>query len=239
MITEQPLQAVQRRSLEQRAADALRAAIIAGRYPPGSRLTEMQLSELLGTSRGTVRSALQRLATEGLVAQRPYAAWEVIGLSVNDAWELFTLRGALEGLAAELVAGGIGEHRIPTDPIRAAFDALVAACETGDMDQADEADFGFHKALVVAAAHARLLMQYERVEAQMRMLVVRSNEYSRVPTRLIAEHRPLLKVLLAGDAEQAGSAFRAHIRKTATAALARLQSGSKKPGTPDKSGSSS
>jgi DNA-binding GntR family transcriptional regulator len=239
MPNDQPLQAVPRRSLEHRSADALRTAIITGRYPPGSRLTEMQLSELLGTSRGTVRSALQRLATEGLVAQRPYAAWEVIGLTVEDAWELFTLRGALEGLAAELVAGGIGEHRIAPDPLRVAFDTLVKACETGDIEQADEADFNFHKTLVATAAHTRLLQQYERVEAQLRMLVVRSNEYSRVPTRLIAEHRPLLKILLAGEAEPAGAAFRAHIRKTAKAALTRLQSGSKKPGTPDKSGNSS
>jgi DNA-binding GntR family transcriptional regulator len=218
-----PVKPVQRRSLEHRAADELRSAIIAGHYAPGSRLTEMQLSDLLGTSRGTTRSALQRLSTEGLVAQRPYAAWEVIGLSVDDAWELFTLRGALEGLAAELVAGGIKGGTISPVPIQSAFDALVARCESGDVDRANEADFAFHKALVLSAAHGRLLMQYERVEAQLRMLVVRSNEYSRMAVRLIAEHRPLLKVLLEGDAEQAGAAFRAHTKMTAEAALDRLR----------------
>jgi DNA-binding GntR family transcriptional regulator len=220
---DQSIKPVQRRSLEHRAADELRSAIITGHYAPGSRLTEMQLSELLGTSRGTTRSALQRLSTEGLVAQRPYAAWEVIGLSVDDAWELFTLRGALEGLAAELVAGGIKSGTISPLPVESAFAALVASCESGDIDRANEADFGFHKAMVASASHGRLLMQYERVEAQMRMLVVRSNEHSRASMRLIAEHRPLLKVLTDGDAEQAGAAFRAHTKKTAKATLDRLR----------------
>jgi DNA-binding GntR family transcriptional regulator len=55
-------------------------------------------------SRGTVRAALHRLVTEGLVVQRPYAGWEVASLTSRDAWELYALRGALEALAARLAA---------------------------------------------------------------------------------------------------------------------------------------
>lgn len=210
MIDDQPLRAVQRRSLESRAADELRAAIISRRYAPGSRLVEVQLSEMMGISRGTVRSALQKLLTEGLVAQRPYSAWEVTGLSKSDAWELFTLRGALEGLAAELVADALGQKQLDPAPIELAFDALRDACERREAREADAADFAFHKVVVESANHKRLLMQYQRVDAQIRMLIIAGNEPPETVTQLVEEHVPLLEALLSGKSEKAGQVFRAH-----------------------------
>jgi DNA-binding GntR family transcriptional regulator len=222
MDEEKPLRALQRRSLETQASDELRAAIISRSYPPGSRLTEQHLSDALGISRGTARSALQKLLAEGLVAQRPYAAWEVVGLNPQDAWELFTLRSAFEGLAAELVADAVKNKRLSPKPLQAAFEALVRACDEGDLVRADEADYAFHKQVVISANHHRLLIQYDRVDAQIRMLIVAGNEAPAAVTRLVAEHQPLLDALLGGKPNVAGAAFRAHVEKTGKATLARL-----------------
>jgi DNA-binding GntR family transcriptional regulator len=164
--------------------------------------------------------------TEGLVAQRPYAAWEVVGLNPQDAWELFTLRGAFEGLAAELVADAIKKKTLSPTPLQAVFESLVQACKAGDLAKADEADYAFHKQVVASSSHHRLLIQYERVEAQMRMLVVAGNEAPAAVTRLVAEHRPLLDALLSGKPSLAGSTFRAHVEKTAKATIARLSTSS-------------
>src|SRR6185312_17062491 len=49
----------------QQVVEALRSAIVAGRYEPGERLIETSLSEELGTSRGPVREALRQLEKEG------------------------------------------------------------------------------------------------------------------------------------------------------------------------------
>ena len=48
----------------QQVVEALRSAIVAGRYQPGERLIETSLSEELGTSRGPVREALRQLENE-------------------------------------------------------------------------------------------------------------------------------------------------------------------------------
>ncbi len=211
MVDDKPLRVIQRRSLESRAADELRSAIISRRYAPGSRLTEAQLSSMLGISRGTVRSALQKLLTEGLVTQRPYASWEVTGFSAKDAWELYTLRAALEGLAAELVADAIRRGSLDPAPIVDAFDVLKDACGRLDVERADTADFAFHKIVVASAGHWRLQTQYERVDAQIQMLIVMGNEVPGAVNRLVGEHQPLLDVLLSGDATEAGSVFRANV----------------------------
>jgi len=47
----------------------IRDGIIAGSYAPGQPLTELQLSDELGTSRGTVREALRELGSLGLVTR--------------------------------------------------------------------------------------------------------------------------------------------------------------------------
>jgi DNA-binding GntR family transcriptional regulator len=52
-------------------ADKLRAAIVAGRFPPGSRLpSERALADELGVSRATVVSAFHLLRGEGLIETR-------------------------------------------------------------------------------------------------------------------------------------------------------------------------
>jgi DNA-binding GntR family transcriptional regulator len=63
------LKPIQKRSAEAQATDALREQILRGGARPGSRLTEIGLSQQLGLSRSTIRTALQRLANEGLVVE--------------------------------------------------------------------------------------------------------------------------------------------------------------------------
>ncbi|MBW9116465.1 GntR family transcriptional regulator [Rhizobium cauense] len=199
----------------------MRAAIVSRRFAPGSRLTESQLSGMLGISRGTVRSALQKLLTEGLVSQRPYASWEVTGFSAKDAWELYTLRAALEGLAAEIVADAIGRGSLDPAMILRAFEDLKEACSRLDVKQADIADFAFHKIVVSSADHRRLQTQYDRVDAQIQMLIVVGNEVPGAVTRLVGEHQPLLNALLAGDGAAAGSVFRSNVTEAGRDAVER------------------
>ena len=97
------LRPIRKKSAEVEAADALRNHVVGGSARPGERLTEARLSEALGLSRTTIRTALHQLANEGLVVQVPYTGWAVTSLSSADAWELYTLRGSLEALAARLL----------------------------------------------------------------------------------------------------------------------------------------
>src|SRR6185295_11997862 len=91
---------VEKRSLVWRAADVLRQQILRGELVPGQRVTETALATQLEVSRGTLRAALRALAHEGLIEQVAYTKWMLPEFSNSDAWELYTLRGTLEGMAA-------------------------------------------------------------------------------------------------------------------------------------------
>lgn len=106
---------ISKQSLEEQAADFLRQQILAGHYVSGDKLTESTLAKDLELSRTTVRMALNTLASEGLVSQKPYAGWSVTTLTDHDIWEIYHLRVALESQAAQMAAETITpEKSCPT-----------------------------------------------------------------------------------------------------------------------------
>jgi DNA-binding GntR family transcriptional regulator len=200
--------AIDRRSLDHRAADILRDQILSGLLPPGHRLVETALAESLAISRGTLRAALRALTHEGLVAQVAYTKWEVPGLSPADAWELYTLRGSLEGLAARLVTERQRSDAI--DAVKAAFDRLVDAVAIESHAETAAADAGLHKAIVIAAGHRRLLDQYQLLERQIRRYITVSNAAIMDLHRMVPVHQPLVEAIMFGDVETAARLAQEH-----------------------------
>lgn len=82
----------------------LRELILSGDLAPGQRLTEIALAERLGVSRTPVRYALAVLAKEGLLVAAGGRGFVIREFSLKDILDAIEVRGALEGLAARLVA---------------------------------------------------------------------------------------------------------------------------------------
>ena len=59
------------------AYKAIRSLILEGRFIPGERLKEEELTDICGVSRTPVREALRRLALEGLVVLTPHQGAQV------------------------------------------------------------------------------------------------------------------------------------------------------------------
>lgn len=210
-----------RQSLDRAAADSLRRAILSGTIAPGSRLTEARLAEQFMLSRGTVRAALQRLVAEGLVIQRPYSGWDVPTLTVQDAWELSTLRSSLEALAGRLVAENINDEGRAI--IVSAYEQLARAAEEGGREELVEADMELHQAIVGLSGHRRLREQYELIANQLRLYIASSNMLARSMEAVRDRHHSLIEPLLAGDANAAEAAFRAHATRSGEEIIAHLR----------------
>ncbi|MBT4502566.1 MAG: GntR family transcriptional regulator, partial [Gemmatimonadetes bacterium] len=82
---------LERSLLKDRAADTLRTYISSGEIPEGTKLTERDVSELLGISRSPARDALMVLETEGLVVFRSTGRF-VIELTEKDVRDIHMLR---------------------------------------------------------------------------------------------------------------------------------------------------
>lgn len=190
------LEPIVKRSAESLAVEALKAHLLSGAALPGQRLTEVALAERLCVSRATVRTALHQLTSEGLVRQIPYTGWEVVPLTVQDAWELYTLRSSLEALAARLAARRRGEEA--ERPLSEALAGLARACHGADSTSIANADFNLHKTIIRIAQHRRLLQQYELIEQQTRLYIQSSDALISKPEEILAQHSPIVEAILGG-----------------------------------------
>jgi GntR family transcriptional regulator of vanillate catabolism len=91
-------------TLAQSVTDRLRGALLEGRFAPEEKLNEAALSTWLSVSRTPLRSALNSLATEGLLDYVPNRGYSVRGTDGASLASIFEVRGALESLAARRAA---------------------------------------------------------------------------------------------------------------------------------------
>ncbi len=85
-------------------ADQIAASIVDGRFAPGSRLREVELSASFEVSRATVREALRLLEQRGLVRIQPQRGAHVTQLSAKELDDLFEVRASLLSTGSRLVA---------------------------------------------------------------------------------------------------------------------------------------
>lgn len=200
---------IERKSLQDNAIDWLRREIVHGRLPPGEVLTETALAQQMGVGRGTVRSALFALEAQELVVRSPYASCHVAPLNAEIIWEIYTLREALECLAARIFVSRRNPQSL--EKLSQAFAGLVRA-ETGGMDRRVEADLCYHRTLVKATGHGHLDRRHKLLQDKMEWLYRWSEGHWPQREPLEQGHRELHAVLTAGSEDEAEEMTHRHIQ---------------------------
>ena len=171
---------------------------------PGERLGEAQSAARLGISRAPVREAIRKLEQDGLVCTVTGKGSIVQRLTLRDIREVYSCRGALEGLAVQLVAAS-------PDP---AFVARLA-----DVVQRKEEALARHQvdevlaltnelhAMIVKQSGNRLLTEMmtglgERILFYRRMAISEVPKTSEVSQ---AAHRELVEAIRRGDGAAASA----------------------------------
>src|SRR6266404_112145 len=92
--------------------DAIRQRILRSELVPGQRLVEAELCELLGASRGTVRTALMDLEHEGLVERIANRGARVRVVGIDEALQIAEVRMAVESLCVGRAAERITDKDV-------------------------------------------------------------------------------------------------------------------------------
>jgi DNA-binding GntR family transcriptional regulator len=197
-------------TLWQRVYDHLKAEILAGRLAPGAELAEVALAEQLGVSRGPIREAIGRLASEGLVTVRPRRGAVVSLLSKDEFLELYQVREALEVMAVKLAVPRLQADDIAA--LQALIDAMAAHAERNHVADFFEANAVFHARLVDASGNAKLGELYRQLLDQLGRYRTRSLRLRGNLQRSVAEHAAILRAAKRGDADRASHLMSEHIR---------------------------
>lgn len=213
--------------------ERLKALINERLLEAGMRLpAERQLAIEMGVSRSSIREAIQKLISEGVLISRrgggTFVRYEVQGWSeqrivqplktlveddLNYRYDILEARHAIEASTAWYAA----MRATPADKekLTACFDATVQFKESDSPDLAAQADVRFHLA-IAEASHNVILLQTMRgffdllqssvMHSRQRMYTVPA-----IFSGLAEQHNELLQAILAGDPERAKRAVKTHL----------------------------
>ena len=193
----------------ERVHDHLKAEILANRYPPGSELLEVPLSEELGASRGPVRETLRSLESEGLVEITPRRGAAVVSLTKRGFLEAYQVRESLEALGVRLAVPRLSDDDI--DALDAQLDRMAEHAATGDLDAFCEVNAAFREAFMDASENRKLIEIYRRLMAQMGPYGRPSAQLRGNVERSIAEHREIVEAARRRDVEGAVARLMKHV----------------------------
>lgn len=210
--------------VRQQVYEQLKRAIVGNHFDVGQRLTERELTELLGVSRPTIREALQQLVAEDLVTMVPGKGWVVASLSPEQARDLYDVRALLEGLAARRFV----ERATPEDfdDLKAALRNIEDTLTTSDVTGRVDAKDVFYDVLLRGARSEVIVALVTTLHARISAVRARTLMQPGRPEQTIRELRGIVQHIMDKDADAAERASVEHVRM---AALALFGSGSEAP----------
>ena len=182
--------------------------IVSGDLAAGQRLNEQHLATRLGVSRGPVREALRALDRAGLVQSVVNLGTFVREVGIEEAEEMYDMRGLVFGFACARLAGqdaGGSKH---------ALAALVAemdeAIEAEDASRYYRLNLRFHDLVMELAGHARANRIYQDLVREGHLFRQRSLQPVASMHESNREHAAIVEAIMAGDAAAARQTAEAH-----------------------------
>ena len=200
-------------TLAEQVFHRLRRQIVEGEIPPGTKISEPELSRTLGISRGPLREAIGRLEAGGLLVRRANVGARVVELSIEQLLDIFLIREALEGMAARLAAERMPQEEI--DELRALLERHRAQVEqdAGRAYFQKEGDLDFHYRIVQGSRNDRLIqILCDDLYHLVRMYRFQFGMASPRARRGLQEHVHIVDAIAERDSEMAELLMRHHVR---------------------------
>ena len=193
------------RTRSQQAYRALEEMIVTLQLAPGSRISEISMSQQLGLGRTPVREAMQRLAREGSLTILPRAGAIVADVDITDQFKLIEVRRELERVVIARAA------RLADSATRETFSALATqfklAADTNDGTVFIAADREFNALVLIAADNKYAEMAMGPIQAQTRRFWYLSFDKFGDLEKVGTAHEQIASAIAAHDEAGARRAF--------------------------------
>ena len=219
--------AIPRPALHEQVAHRLRQMLVENRIPPGAKLNERELSEVLNVSRTPLREAIKMLAAEGLVELLTNRGAIAVELSEADVLNTFEVMAGLEAQSGELAAQRITD--VELTEIRAMHFEMLAAYTRRDLPTYYRLNSAIHRAINEAAKNPVLTQTYQQVNARLQALRFRSNQDGEKWTAAVREHERMIIALEARDPVAMRQVLMAHLDNKRDVVVAQLRAGISPP----------
>ncbi len=195
----------------------LRTEILNGERTSGALLREADLAAQLKVSRTPIREALRRLAADGFIEIKPNRSAVVRSWDAEQLRNIYQIREALEGLAAELAC------RRLTAADFAELDRLAAkvarAGARARREHCHQFDVQLHRTIAQRSGNDMLAREIERFHDLVQLVRDRVGDQGDSLPQAHEQHLKIVEALRSQDADAARQAMVAHIRASRDVAV--------------------
>ena len=199
-------------ALVNRLHSELRKQVVTRIIPPGTKLSEPQLSKRWGVSRTPIREVLRKLETEGLVDFFPYRGFVVSSISIEDLDHIYTIKIALEGLAGRIATPIIASEPEKMRIIQNLLREMEFCSKKGDVENYSKKNLQFHVCIWEWCGNPWLTKILFNLSSQLNRFILRALH---VPNRIeksVKEHRKILEAFKMGNARRVEKAVGIHFK---------------------------
>ncbi len=188
------------------------AGVLAGRYVPGQRLVEADLTHALGVSRGPVREAFRRLDALGVLSRAMHRGACVRTLTRTEAVDLLLAAEPLVGLIARLAALEIKAPQRRRDTAQLTVELKSYRDRKLDLLHEPRARQRFYEILMALTGNSQLPSVFPTMRIHLLRLQVQSFRETDERQRNVDDFADMAKAVLDGDAKLADRASIQHNR---------------------------
>jgi DNA-binding GntR family transcriptional regulator len=197
--------------LKERAYDEIKRLILEGSLSPGTFLAERQLAARLGMSKTPVRSALERLESEGFISISPQQGAIIRDISVDEIADQYEIRTALESYVVRTVSGRLNAAQVAE--VRANLERQRANLEHPEVERSVALDEEFHALFATFLGNREILRVMGQLRDKIHRVIFRV--FTLNPGRMansFAEHTAIAEAVIAGDAPTAAVRIEQHLQ---------------------------
>jgi len=193
-----------------RVYEAIYAAVLDHRLPPGARLREEELAQSFAVSRTLVRQALHRLAQDGVVQLRPNRGAQVPEPTREEGAHVFDARRVVECEVARRLAGRL--TALQQRELRRIVEAEAKATAAGDQREAIRLSGAFHLELARISGNPLFVRMLEELLPTTSLLIALYKAPGE-PMCVAHGHRALLAALDGSAGASAATEMRRHLNE--------------------------
>lgn len=191
--------------------DVLKMNIVRMKLEPGNRISENEISELLGVSRTPVREAFIKLSREGLLYILPQRGTYIAKIDLDQVEEARFIREVLESAVLKIVTQGISDEYL--DRLDVNLNEQRKCLVTRDLSKYFELDEAFHRIIFESVNKLRTWIVIDQVNTQYKRVRILSYTFDNMINSLIDQHAQLVEAIRQKNDEKAQLVIGNHIRK--------------------------
>ena len=198
-------------SSPQRVVNAVISGIQKGRFVPGQRLIEVDLTRELKISRGPVREAFKRLAGEGVLVLNRHRGAYIRAQTREEVDDTLCVMEVLGGLAAKLAAKSIhkGNNR---RRLKETYERMMSQGKQGETFAFLGERRRFYDMLYDIGGNRELQRMIPRMQISLLRLQFQAYVTPEHHESQLKEVKAIAEAVLSGDEKRAERACREHLR---------------------------